>query len=57
MKILYSLRIGGTWSYVPSVPFIEDLLPQDQYRLIRTSVTEEAERTSAERIANEKLES
>jgi hypothetical protein len=56
MKILHSLCIGGTWSYVPSVPFIEDLLPQDQYRVIRTPVTDEVDRTLVERIADEKHE-
>jgi len=39
MAILHSLRPGGTFAYVPALPFIEDLLPTDTYRVERTPVT------------------
>jgi len=35
MKILQSLIHEGTWYYVPSVPFIEDLLPEEKYTVFR----------------------
>ena len=31
MKILNSLKVGGKWHYVPSVTFIEELLPEDKF--------------------------
>jgi hypothetical protein len=38
MKILKSLAAGGRWIYTPSVPFIENLLPQSEYHVNRTLV-------------------
>jgi hypothetical protein len=38
MAILRSLRAGGTFAYVPALPFIEDLLPTETYRIERTPV-------------------
>ena len=38
MAILHSLRAGGTFAYVPALPFIEDLLPTETYRVERTPV-------------------
>ncbi len=38
MKILKSLAAGGRWIYTPSIPFIENLLPQSEYHVNRTPV-------------------
>ncbi len=45
MKILKSLSIGGSWIYAPSVPFIEDLLPNDKYLVNRSFVNSEFTKT------------
>jgi hypothetical protein len=39
MRILSSLLAGGSFYYTPGLPFIEDLLPRDRYRVSRTRVT------------------
>lgn len=33
MKILNSLKKGGKWYYIPSVPFMEELLPEDRFEV------------------------
>lgn len=38
MKILKSLATGGRWIYIPSVPFMENLLPQSEYCINLTPV-------------------
>jgi hypothetical protein len=38
MMLLHSLKAGGKFIYTPGVPFIEALLPADQYQVITTAV-------------------
>jgi hypothetical protein len=40
MKILKSLDNGGKWIYAPSVPFIENLLPKDEFSVQRIQINE-----------------
>jgi hypothetical protein len=39
MRILASLKVGGSFYYTPGLPFIEALLPKELYRLTRNRVT------------------
>lgn len=38
MKILNSLKVGGKWHYVPAVPFMEELLPEDKFEVTNSFV-------------------
>ncbi len=38
MKILNSVKTGGTWIYAPAIPFFENLLPSRQYAVERTRI-------------------
>jgi hypothetical protein len=40
MRMLRSLRIGGRLIYTPGLPFIEQLLPVNSYRVRRFSVND-----------------
>lgn len=44
MAILRSLRVGGLFAYVPGLPFVEALLPADQYRCERAPLPEALQR-------------
>ena len=50
MRILQSLCYGGTWFYTPSIPFIEDLLPKEEYEVIREPITVDVSRTEVKKI-------
>jgi len=50
MKILKSLVAGGRWIYTPSVPFIENLLPQSEYHVNRTLVDRGINKTVITRL-------
>ncbi len=50
MSILNSLKVGGTWHYVPSVTFIEEMLPEDKFEVINTFINENVMRTVVKRI-------
>ena len=50
MKILNSLKIGGKWHYVPSVTFIEELLPEDKFEVTNSFINENVMRTVIKRI-------
>lgn len=45
MKILKSLDNGGKWIYAPSVPFIENLLPKDEFSVQRIQINESFSKT------------
>lgn len=40
MSILHALKAGGQFFYAPGLPFIEDLLPPQQYRVERYPIPE-----------------
>jgi len=50
MKILNSLKVGGKWHYVPSVTFIEELLPEDKFEVRNTFIDDNIMRTVVKRI-------
>ena len=50
MKILNSLKVGGKWHYVPSVTFIEELLPEDKFEVTNSFINENVMRTVIKRI-------
>ncbi len=50
MKILNSLKIGGKWHYVPSVTFIEELLPEDKFEVKNTFIENNIMRTVIKRL-------
>lgn len=50
MKILNSLKIGGKWHYVPSVTFIEELLPEDKFEVTNSFINDNVMRTIIKRI-------
>jgi len=50
MKILNSLKIGGKWHYVPSVTFIEELLPEDKFEVTNSFINENVMRTVIKRV-------
>ena len=50
MKILNSLKIGGKWHYVPSVTFIEELLPEDKFEVTNSFINDSIMRTVIKRI-------
>lgn len=50
MKILNSLKVGGKWHYVPSVTFIEELLPEDKFEVNNTFIDDSIMRTIIKRL-------
>lgn len=50
MKILNSLKVGGSFHYVPSVTFIEELLPEDKFEVKNTFIDDNIMRTSVKRL-------
>lgn len=50
MKILNSLKVGGKWHYVPAVPFIEELLPEDKFEVVNSFANDEVMRTIVTKI-------
>ena len=50
MKILNSLKVGGKWHYVPSVTFIEELLPEDKFEVKNSFINDNIMRTVVKRI-------
>ena len=50
MRILESLKIGGKFFYVPSVEFIEELLPEDKYEVVNEFIDDDNMRTVITRI-------
>lgn len=50
MKILNSLKIGGKWHYVPSVTFIEELLPEDKFEVVNSFIDDAIMRTVIKRL-------
>lgn len=50
MRILSSLKLNGVWIYAPSVPFIENLLPKDKYRVVRTNINSDFSKTKIQRL-------
>ena len=50
MKILNSLKVGGKWHYVPSVTFIEELLPEDKFEVTNSFINDSIMRTVIKRI-------
>lgn len=50
MKILNSLKVGGKWHYVPSVTFIEELLPEDKFEVVNSFINDSIMRTVIKRI-------
>ena len=42
MKILNSLKVNGTFVYIPAIPFIEELLPEDKF-LVHNSFLKDGE--------------
>lgn len=50
MKILNSLKIGGKWHYVPSVTFIEELLPEDKFEVVNSFIDNNIMRTIIKRL-------
>jgi hypothetical protein len=47
MHLLRALRVGGTFVYAPSLPFMEELLPPSRWRVARRPVPLRAPATSA----------
>jgi len=51
MEILYSLKIGGSFHYAPDLPFIEQYLDTEKYRLTKRNVgTEDISSVKIKRI-------
>lgn len=50
MKILNSLKVGAKWHYVPSVTFIEELLPEDKFEVNNTFIDDSIMRTIVKRL-------
>lgn len=50
MKILNSLKVGGKWHYVPSVTFIEELLPEDKFEVKNSFINGNIMRTVIKRL-------
>lgn len=50
MKILNSLKVGAKWHYVPSVTFIEELLPEDKFEVNNTFIDDNIMRTIIKRL-------
>lgn len=51
MQLLRALRVGGTFAYAPSLPFIEDLLPPSTWRVVRRPIAPSVlEPTSSTRL-------
>ncbi len=50
MKILNSLKVGAKWHYVPSVTFIEELLPEDKFEVNNTFIDDSIMRTIIKRL-------
>ena len=50
MNILNSLKVGGKWHYVPSVTFIEELLPEDKYEVVNSFVNDNVMRTEVRKL-------
>ncbi|MGV3538954.1 MAG: hypothetical protein ACO1OQ_04040 [Rufibacter sp.] len=38
MRILHSLKTGGSFFYAPDLPFMEELLPREQYRITKSAI-------------------
>ena len=51
-EIIGSLKIGGSFHYAPSVPFVEQMLDVNSYRVRRLNVVKEICMTRIMRIAN-----
>ncbi|MDR0303037.1 MAG: hypothetical protein LBI04_12100, partial [Treponema sp.] len=45
MEILKSLKQGGKWIYTPSIPFFEDLLPNELYLIKREQINNDFSKT------------
>ncbi|MEG0076815.1 class I SAM-dependent methyltransferase [Anaerorhabdus sp.] len=50
MKILSSLKKNGQWVYAPSIPFFEDVLPKQLYKIERNSIDSEFLKTTITKI-------
>ncbi len=50
MRILASLKPRGRFLYAPSLPFIEDLLPVEHYRVYRSAIDAVFEKTAIHRV-------
>ena len=50
MRIVRSLVPGGTFAYIPGVPFIEALLPKDKVRVVRIPLAGELLTDSVRRV-------
>ncbi len=50
MKILGALKVNGKFYYTPSLDFIEELLPEDQYEVRNEFIDEENMRTIIKRL-------
>jgi hypothetical protein len=50
MRILKALAPGGTFAYVPGVPFIEAMLPNDKLEIVRMPLTSELLTDSVKRV-------
>lgn len=45
MRILSSLKKEGQWMYAPSIPFFENLLPKEVYKIERNQINKDFSRT------------
>lgn len=50
MRILNSLKIGGKFYYVPSLEFIEEILPEDRFEVINEFIDDDNMRTIIKRL-------
>ena len=50
-EIIASLRVGGSFYYAPSVPFIEERLETNTYRVERFEVFRDIQSTRITRVA------
>ncbi len=50
MKILNSLKVGGTFHYAPALDFIEELLPEDKFFVMNEFIDDNNMRTVVKRI-------
>lgn len=50
MRILNSLKIGGKFYYVPSLEFIEELLPEDRFEVVNEFIDDDNMRTIIKRL-------
>lgn len=48
-SILTALKKGGSFIYAPSLPYIEDILPKEQFEITRSTIRENLSRTKITR--------